>query len=103
MVNGVLVERTVDDVLPSLKTNADGLRQVLEEMLKQYKSKQTEMDNWKVGLHTSTRKITDDGRYRKRTTSKSCSHNETIRQMKFMQFAHRGHCSRLYHMLRDRG
>jgi hypothetical protein len=50
MVNGVLVERTVDDVLPSLKTNADGLRQVLEEMLKQYKSKQTEMDNWKVGL-----------------------------------------------------
>ncbi|KAJ0422460.1 Prefoldin beta-like protein [Aspergillus carlsbadensis] len=47
MVNGVLVERTVDNVLPSLKTNADGLRQVLEEMLKQYKSKQTEMDNWK--------------------------------------------------------
>ncbi|KAL3461481.1 prefoldin subunit 2 [Aspergillus heterothallicus] len=47
MVNGVLVERTVQDVLPSLETNSDGLRQVLEELLKQYKSKQTEMDNWK--------------------------------------------------------
>lgn len=48
MVNGVLVERTVQDVLPSLKTNSDGLKQVLEELLKQYKSKQTEMDTWKV-------------------------------------------------------
>ena len=49
MVNGVLVERTVEDVLPSLKTNSDGLKQVLEELLKQYKSKQTDLDNWKVG------------------------------------------------------
>ncbi|KAL4871612.1 hypothetical protein BDV12DRAFT_164067 [Aspergillus spectabilis] len=47
MVNGVLVERTVNDILPSLKTNSDGLKQVLEELLKQYKSKQTELDNWK--------------------------------------------------------
>ncbi|KAE8134091.1 Prefoldin beta-like protein [Aspergillus pseudotamarii] len=47
MVNGVLVERTIKDVLPTLKTNSDGLKQVLEELLKQYKSKQTEMDNWK--------------------------------------------------------
>ncbi|KAA8648577.1 putative prefoldin subunit 2 [Aspergillus tanneri] len=47
MVNGVLVERTIKDVLPSLKTNSDGLKQVLEELLKQYKTKQTEMDNWK--------------------------------------------------------
>ncbi|KAL2871071.1 putative prefoldin subunit 2 [Aspergillus lucknowensis] len=50
MVNGVLVERTIQDVLPSLKTNSDGLKQVLEELLKQYKSKQTELDNWKVRL-----------------------------------------------------
>jgi hypothetical protein len=48
MVNGVLVERTVKDVLPTLKTNSDGLKQVLDDMLKQYKSKQTELDNWKV-------------------------------------------------------
>ncbi|KAJ5601291.1 hypothetical protein N7510_010825 [Penicillium lagena] len=48
MVNGVLVERTVKDVLPLLKTNSDGLKQVLEEMLKQYKTKQSELDSWKV-------------------------------------------------------
>jgi hypothetical protein len=48
MVNGVLVERTVSDVLPTLKTNSDGLKQVLEELLKSYKSKQAEMDSWKV-------------------------------------------------------
>jgi prefoldin subunit 2 len=48
LTNGVLVERTVEDVLPALKTNSDGLKQVLEELLKQYKSKQDEMDRWKV-------------------------------------------------------
>ncbi|KAL9620576.1 MAG: hypothetical protein Q9160_004937 [Pyrenula sp. 1 TL-2023] len=47
LINGVLVERTVKDVLPALKTNSDGLKQVLDELLKQYKSKQTEMDTWK--------------------------------------------------------
>ncbi|KAJ5364060.1 uncharacterized protein N7496_009773 [Penicillium cataractarum] len=47
MVNGVLVERTVKEVLPTLKTNSDGLKQVLEDMLKQYKLKQTELDSWK--------------------------------------------------------
>jgi prefoldin subunit 2 len=48
LINGVLVERTVQDVLPALKTNSDGLKQVLEELLKQYKGKQDEMDKWKV-------------------------------------------------------
>lgn len=51
MINGVLVERTIKEVIPSLKTNAEGLKQVLDELLKQYKAKQTEMDNWKVRLH----------------------------------------------------
>lgn len=50
LINGVLVERTIKDVLPALKTNSDGLKQVLEEMLKQYKGKQDEMDKWKVSL-----------------------------------------------------
>lgn len=50
MVNGVLVERTVEEVLPTLQTNSDGLQQVLEDMLKQYKTKQTELDSWKVSL-----------------------------------------------------
>ncbi|KEF54857.1 prefoldin subunit 2 [Exophiala aquamarina CBS 119918] len=47
LVNGVLVERTVKDVLPALKTNSDGLKQVLEELLKQYKGKEDEMNKWK--------------------------------------------------------
>jgi chaperonin cofactor prefoldin len=55
MVNGVLVERTVEEVLPTLQTNSDGLQQVLEDMLKQYKSKQTELDSWKVSLSDFSR------------------------------------------------
>ncbi|KAK5050022.1 hypothetical protein LTR84_004142 [Exophiala bonariae] len=47
LINGVLVERTVKDVLPALKTNSDGLKQVLEELLKQYKGKEDEMNKWK--------------------------------------------------------
>ena len=50
MINGVLVERTVKDVVPTLKTNADGLKKVLEELVGQYKSKQDEMERWKVSL-----------------------------------------------------
>jgi hypothetical protein len=49
LINGVLVERTVKDILPALKTNSDGLKQVLGELVKQYKGKQDEMDKWKVG------------------------------------------------------
>lgn len=48
MINGVLVERTVKDVVPSLKTNSDGLRKVLEDLVKQYQSLQGEMEKWKV-------------------------------------------------------
>lgn len=47
LINGVLVERTIKDVLPALKTNSDGLKQVLEELLKQYKAKEGEMEKWK--------------------------------------------------------
>lgn len=50
LINGVLVERTVKDVLPALKTNSDGLKQVLEELLKQYKGKEDEMNKWKVRI-----------------------------------------------------
>lgn len=48
LINGVLVERTIEDVLPALNTNSDGLKQVLEELVKQYKGKQDEMDKWKA-------------------------------------------------------
>ena len=50
MINGVLVERTVQDIIPALKTNAEGLKKVLEDLVKQYKLKQDELEKWKVSL-----------------------------------------------------
>lgn len=50
MINGVLTERTVKEVVPILQTNSDGLKKALEELVKQYKSKQEEMEKWKVSL-----------------------------------------------------
>ena len=48
MINGVLVERTVKDVVPALETNSEGLSKVLDDLIKQYKAKQDEMEKWKV-------------------------------------------------------
>lgn len=48
IINGVLVERTVKEVVPALKTNSEGLKKVLDELVVQYKSKQDEMEKWKV-------------------------------------------------------
>ncbi|KAL8795947.1 MAG: hypothetical protein Q9182_007453 [Xanthomendoza sp. 2 TL-2023] len=48
MINGVLVERTVKDVMPALQINSDGLKKVLEELVKQYKRQQEEMEKWKA-------------------------------------------------------
>lgn len=42
------MERTVKDVVPTLRTNQDGLKKVLDDLVKQYKLKQEELDNWKV-------------------------------------------------------
>ncbi|OAA37237.1 Prefoldin beta-like protein [Metarhizium rileyi] len=47
LINGVLVERTVKDVVPALKTNQDGLSKVLDDLVKQYRTKQDELDKWK--------------------------------------------------------
>ena len=49
MINGVLVERTIKDVKPAVETNSEGLKKVLEELVKQYKKQQDEMEKWKVG------------------------------------------------------
>ncbi|KAH6650749.1 Prefoldin beta-like protein [Chaetomium tenue] len=47
MINGVLAERTVKDVIPALRTTAEGLKKVLDDLVKQYKTKQDELDKWK--------------------------------------------------------
>lgn len=54
LINGVLVERTVKDVVPALKTNQEGLKKVLDDLVKQYKTKQDELDKWKVYATTNT-------------------------------------------------
>ncbi|KAH6606532.1 hypothetical protein Trco_005685 [Trichoderma cornu-damae] len=48
LINGVLVERTVKDVVPALRTNQEGLKKVLDDLVKQYKNKQDELDKWKL-------------------------------------------------------
>ncbi len=48
LINGVLVERTVKDIVPALQTNQDGLKKVLDDLVKNYKTKQDELDSWKV-------------------------------------------------------
>lgn len=46
----MLVERTVEDVIPNLKTNAEGLKKVLEDLVKTYKNKEQELDKWKASF-----------------------------------------------------
>lgn len=50
MINGVLTERTVKEVIPMLETNTTGLKQALDALVEQYKTKQEEMEKWKVRL-----------------------------------------------------
>ncbi|KAI0660774.1 Prefoldin beta-like protein [Cubamyces menziesii] len=47
LVGGVLVERTVKDVVPALKTNRDGIQKVISNLVEQYKSKDEEFENFK--------------------------------------------------------
>ncbi|KAG0358741.1 Prefoldin [Gamsiella multidivaricata] len=42
LVGGVLVERTVKEVLPALKTNQEGIKNVTMQLVQKYKSKEDE-------------------------------------------------------------
>ena len=48
MINGVLVEGTVREAVPALRTNSEGLTKVLDDLLRQYQKRQAEMERWKV-------------------------------------------------------
>jgi hypothetical protein len=91
MINGVLVERTVADVIPALVTNSDGLKNVLGDLLKQYKQKQDELEKWKVEkqcialIGDSAANFLVD--YRKRTTFKLCSRDNRILAASCLAFA----------------
>ncbi|EMD40488.1 hypothetical protein CERSUDRAFT_80153 [Gelatoporia subvermispora B] len=47
LVGGVLVERTVKDVVPALKTNKEGILKVISNLAEQYKSKDEEFETLK--------------------------------------------------------
>jgi len=44
LIGGVLVERTVKDVVPALQMNRNGIQQVLTNLISQYKSKEAEFN-----------------------------------------------------------
>ncbi|PVV04670.1 hypothetical protein BB560_000826, partial [Smittium megazygosporum] len=46
LINGVLVERTVKDVLPALKANKEGISKVIEMLMDQYKKKESEFQEF---------------------------------------------------------
>ena len=46
MIGGVLVERTVNDVLPALKTNQSGIQTIMEGMAKEYRRKEEAFTAW---------------------------------------------------------
>ncbi|KAI8815299.1 Prefoldin [Cladochytrium replicatum] len=43
LVGGVLVERTVKDVLPAVTTNMEGIKSVVSQLVQTYKKKEEEM------------------------------------------------------------
>jgi len=47
LIGGVLVERTVKDVVPALQTNRDGIRKVIASLTEQYKAKEGEFEKFK--------------------------------------------------------
>ncbi|KAI0268125.1 Prefoldin beta-like protein [Gloeopeniophorella convolvens] len=47
LIGGVLVERTVRDVVPALQTNRDGIGKVISTLTDQYKSKEGEFEKFK--------------------------------------------------------
>ncbi|KAG6817872.1 hypothetical protein H0H87_001704 [Tephrocybe sp. NHM501043] len=47
LIGGVLVERTVKDVVPTLVTTRDGIRKAVANLTEQYKSKEQDLDTFK--------------------------------------------------------
>ncbi|KAK9315965.1 Prefoldin subunit-domain-containing protein [Lipomyces starkeyi] len=48
MIGGVLVERTVAEVIPALETNAKGVENVLQQLVKEYKKTEEDMKKWQT-------------------------------------------------------
>ncbi|WVQ82796.1 hypothetical protein IAT38_004928 [Cryptococcus sp. DSM 104549] len=47
LIGGILVKRSVSDVVPTLETNFSGIKEVLESLMKSYKAKEVEFEEWR--------------------------------------------------------
>jgi len=47
LIGGVLVERTVKDVVPTLQSNRDNIKKVVSSLAEQYKTKEEDFDAFK--------------------------------------------------------
>ncbi|ORY23256.1 Prefoldin [Naematelia encephala] len=47
LIGGVLVQRTVQDVVPALETNYGGIKEVLESLVRSYKGKEEEFERFR--------------------------------------------------------
>ncbi|KAJ7639124.1 Prefoldin [Roridomyces roridus] len=47
LIGGVLVERTVKDVVPALQGNRDNIKKVVDSLAEQYRTKEEEFDSFK--------------------------------------------------------
>ncbi|TFK99189.1 Prefoldin [Pterulicium gracile] len=48
LIGGVLVERTVKDIVPTLQTNRDGMQKLIAQLAEQYRSKEKLFDSFKT-------------------------------------------------------
>ncbi|ODQ68627.1 Prefoldin beta-like protein [Nadsonia fulvescens var. elongata DSM 6958] len=48
MVGGVLVEKTVGEVLPTLQTNSEGIKTVLGQLVQEYKKCDDQLREWQT-------------------------------------------------------
>ncbi|KAJ2658321.1 Cochaperone prefoldin complex subunit [Coemansia sp. RSA 1200] len=51
LINGVLVERSVKEVLPALKTNRDGISSTITQLTSQYKKRDQEFSDFQKLHH----------------------------------------------------
>ncbi|KAJ2451065.1 Cochaperone prefoldin complex subunit [Coemansia sp. RSA 2336] len=51
LVNGVLIERTVNEVLPALKTNEEGIKSTIKQLTEQYQKRDKEFMEFQQKHH----------------------------------------------------
>ncbi|WWC57568.1 uncharacterized protein I303_100100 [Kwoniella dejecticola CBS 10117] len=58
LIGGTLVKRNVVDVIPNLETNFNGIKEVLESLVKNYKNKEGEFEAWRKEMGVQVSRFT---------------------------------------------